>query len=57
MWPKAEIISYHRYFSFKLNYPITGPRLLQYLSPNGYRPIGQKKFFLHKELLYRVGRG
>ena len=25
MWPIAEIISYHRYFSFKLSYPITGP--------------------------------
>ena len=30
MWPIAEIILHHRYFSFKLNYPITGPRLLQY---------------------------
>ena len=36
MWPIAEIILYHRYFSFKLNYPITGPRLLQYLCPSGY---------------------
>ena len=25
MWPIAEIILYHRYFSFKLSYPITGP--------------------------------
>ena len=36
MWPIVEIILYHRYFISKLNYPITGPRLLQYLSPSGY---------------------
>ena len=28
MWPKTEIILYHRYFISKLNYLITGPRLL-----------------------------
>ena len=28
MWPIAEIILYHRYFISKLNYLITGPRLL-----------------------------
>ena len=39
MWPIAEITLYHRYFSFKLNYPISGPRLLQYLCPSGYKTL------------------
>ena len=35
----AEIILYHRYFITKLSYPITRPRLLQYLCPNDYSRI------------------
>ena len=36
MCSMAEIIFYHRYFSFKLSNPNTGPRLLQCLCPSGY---------------------
>ena len=32
----AEIL-HHRHFSFKLSPPITGPSLLQYLCPSGYK--------------------
>ena len=33
----VEIILYHRYFSSKLSYPITGHSLLQYLCPSGHK--------------------
>ena len=39
----AEIILYHRYFSSKLNYPITGTRLLQCLCPSGYTLYNLRK--------------
>ena len=35
----VEVTLYHRYLSSKLSYPITGPRLLQYLCRSGYKPI------------------
>ena len=46
LWPIAEIILCHRYFISKLNYPITGPRLLQYLCPSGYSNFKPKRFSL-----------
>ena len=44
----AEVILYHGYFSSKLSYPITGPRLLQYLSPSAAVLYwGCEKFLRH----------